>query len=62
MKIILFVSAAISGLFGLFLLLIARGGIHEATAATFFVVSAVSFAGAGIIGAINHVEKKLDSK
>lgn len=62
MKIVLFISAAVSGLFGLLLLLIAKGGIHEATAATFFVVSAVSFSGAGIINAINRVEKKLNSK
>lgn len=60
MKILLFLSALLFGAIGVFLFAISVGGIHQATAASFLVASAVSFVGAGIVDALNRIEKKLD--
>lgn len=62
MKILLFISALVFCAIGLFFFAAAVGSIHQATAASFLVASAVSFAGAGIVEAINRVEKKLDAR
>jgi len=62
MKILLFLSALLFGAVGVFLFVVAVGGIHQATAASFLVASAVSFAGAGIVEALNRIEKKIDAR
>ena len=59
MKVLLFISALISFVFATLLLLIARGGIHEATSAGFYTVSAVSFAGAAIVESLQRIERLL---
>jgi len=60
MKILLFLSAIISGAIGLLIFVNAQGGIHEATGAAILVISAVSFGSAGIVEALNRIENKLD--
>lgn len=59
MKTLLLISAILSFCLAALLFVGARGAMHEATGATFFVVSAVSFVGAGIIEAIQALGKQL---
>ena len=59
MKALLFISAVLSFGFAMLLFLGARGAMHETTSAVFFVVSAVSFSGAGVIEAIHTVRDEL---
>lgn len=48
-----FSGAVISFLFAFAFMAVAKGGVHEATAAVFFCTGAVMFAGASITMAIN---------
>ena len=59
MKALLLISALISFAFATLLLMMARGGIHEATSAGFYTVSAVSIAGAAIVEALQRIEALL---
>jgi len=52
-------GSAISILFGLFIMTLARGGVHEATAAVFFCTGAVLFSGASITVAINRTRQTM---
>lgn len=50
-----FSGAVVSFLFALAVMAVAKGGVHEATAAVFFCTGAVMFAGASITMAINKI-------
>lgn len=59
MKILLFLSSILSFLIGILAFAGARGAIHETIAVSFFIISAVSFTGAGIIDSIECIGREI---
>lgn len=62
MKIILYVLAVLAFLAGFAILGSAKSAIHEIEAFVLYIVSAVLFSGAAIVGSLNRIEEKLATK
>lgn len=61
MKIFLFVLSVLAFLAGFGILQSSKSAIHEIEAFVLYIVSAVLFSGAAIVGAINRVAEKIDA-
>lgn len=62
MKIILFILAALSFMSGLITSLGAQTVFQQITGGISFIISAILFSGAGIVDAVNQLERKLEGK
>lgn len=61
MKVVLFVLSVLAFLAGFAILQGSKSAIHEIEAFVLYIVSAVLFSGAAIVGAINRVAEKVDA-
>jgi len=61
MKVVLFVLSVLAFLAGFGILQGSKSAIHEIEAFVLYIVSAVLFSGAAIVGAINRVAEKVDA-
>jgi cytochrome c oxidase assembly factor CtaG len=61
MKIFLFVLAILAFLSGFGILSSAKSAIHEIEAFVLYIVSAVFFSGAAIVGAVNRLTEKFEA-
>ena len=59
MKVILFIFSVLAFLAGFVILLGSKSAIHEIEGFVLYIVSAVLFSGAAIVGAINRVGEKV---
>ncbi len=58
MRILLFVTAVLTLLFGLGVFASAKSAIHEIEAFVLFLISAVCMSGAGIVEAVNRLREE----
>lgn len=61
MKVALFVLSVLSFFAGFAILQGSKSAIHEIEAFVLYIVSAVLFSGAAIVGAINRLAEKVDA-
>ena len=61
MKVALFVLSVLSFFAGFTILQGSKSAIHEIEAFVLYIVSAVLFSGAAIVGAINRLAEKVDA-
>lgn len=61
MKVVLFVLSVLAFLAGFGILQGSNSAIHEIEAFVLYIVSAVLFSGAAIVGAINRVAERVDA-